>query len=135
MAILSLKRLLESLGIPHKFFMAINNLEFLDNQAYEVIHMAKEIYNLCPSDESLEELKYKFAKKEIRFDDGTCDGHPSIETHLAFVQKYFPEFDTELSRNFADLKSHHNVPTCAVLQEVELSTVTALVPILYVAGS
>ena len=101
-ATLSLKRLLESLEIPHKFFMAINNLEFLDHQAYEVIHMAKEIYNLCPSDKSLEEFKYKFIKKEIRFDDGTCDGHPSIETHMAFVQQYFPEFDTEISRNFAD---------------------------------
>jgi hypothetical protein len=100
-ALNSMKKLLTSRNIEHKIIMGLDNRHYIsDSDLLDTVNeqsMIEEIYNLLDVKESLQEffINNKFKKYGI-------DDHPTPETNLKFIEKYFPELVSNQSKEMCE---------------------------------
>lgn len=108
LGLLSAKRFLEAKGIEHKILKGIPFNFFGSNSSKVREEFSKFIENMeqfYDFKETLHDLKidiqgergYIFGTGE----NGLCDGHPTIASHLAYIEKYLPDYYTEKTIEFA----------------------------------
>lgn len=107
----TIKQILTSKNIPHKFLMSINNRHYLDYDgskwgrsdiiAESYRNKTQSIYDLLDVSESLDEWKErKFVNKDYTIwieENNRLDCHPTQKMHFEFVREKMPEFITDKS--------------------------------------
>jgi hypothetical protein len=95
-AILSVKSLLDAIGVDYKIFKTIweDGGRYIDKGCRKDTYYA--IQKLIDIDEDIDTFwaKLDLDERGITFEDGVHDGHHTPEVHYKYLQKYFPEFNT-----------------------------------------
>ena len=107
-AVKTIKAVLESKNVKHKFVMALDNLSYLKTpDLYELSSKSKElireIYDIVDIKESYGEFMVVGpGRKTVVYNDGTSDGHPTQTEHFEYACKHFPDMITDKSRELYD---------------------------------
>ncbi len=103
-SIKTIKTLLNALGIKHTIYSAIYN-KHLDPVTLErtpldaeTIDMIRQFNQLVDTRESIDELLVDYMSTRGEYNHPWIDGHPTVNVTYSYLQKYFPEYDTELIR-------------------------------------
>lgn len=102
-SVIAIKNFLVAKNIPHKLLLALETDHWVEKPGLvgitDIISNKKiaEVIQILDNRVPLSTLTRRDATK---FQDGTCDGHPTMSMHYDYVKKNFPEFVTETSDSF-----------------------------------
>lgn len=110
-AIKTFKLLMTTLKIPHIIYPALDNVDFCINRIYKndrqsfdewSIEEAENITKHFNWDLSIDEFISQISNgpdKTYMTKENRIENHPTTNTHYKYLQKFLPEFDTEITRS------------------------------------
>lgn len=114
-AIKNFKLLMTALKIPHIIYPALDNVGFCLNQIYSndrpmfdewSIEEAENITKCYNWDTSIDEFTSQINNgPDVTYvtKDKFVENHPTTKTHYQYLQKFTPEFDTEITRSIVPI--------------------------------